>query len=31
MTTYHSYGVNLTKGQVEKLGRAYKSNSAITN
>ena len=30
MTSYQSYGVKLTKGQLEKLGRAYKSNSAIT-
>lgn len=27
MTSYQSYGVKLTE---EKLGRAYKSNSAIT-
>ena len=30
MTSYQSYGVKLTKGQLEKLGRAYKSNSSIT-
>ena len=30
MTSYQSYGVKLTRGQLEKLGRAYKSNLAIT-
>ena len=30
MTSYQSYGVKLTKRQLEKLGRAVKSNSAIT-
>ena len=30
MTKYYSYGVSLSKGQVEKLSRAYNNNSAIT-
>ena len=30
MTKYYSYGVSLSKGQLEKLLRAYKNNSAIT-
>lgn len=30
MTSYHSYGVKLSEGQLEKLSRAYKNNSAIT-
>ena len=30
MTTYHQYKVNLSKGQKDKLGRAFKANSAIT-
>ena len=30
MTTYHPYKVNLSKGQKDKLGRAFKANSAIT-
>ena len=30
MTTYHPYKVNLLKGQKDKLGRAFKANSAIT-
>ena len=30
MTKYYSYGVSLSKGQLEKLSRAYKNNSAIT-
>ena len=30
MTKYHPYGVSLSKGQLEKLSRAYNNNSAIT-
>ena len=30
MTKYSSYGVSLSKGQLEKLSRAYNNNSAIT-
>ena len=30
MTTYYSYGVNLSKGQRLKLAKAYANNSAIT-
>ena len=30
MTKYYSYGVSLSKGQVEGLLRAYHSNSAKT-
>ena len=30
MTTYYSYGVSLSKGQLEKLSRTYNNNSAIT-
>ena len=30
MTKYYSYGVSLSKGQLEKLLRAYNNNSAIT-
>ena len=30
MTKYYSYGVSLSKGQLEKLTRAYNNNSAIT-
>ena len=30
MTTYHAYGVSLSKGQLEKLSRAYNNDSAIT-
>ena len=30
MTKYYSYGVSLSKGQFEKLSRAYNYNSAIT-
>ena len=30
MTTYHPYKVNLSKEQKDKLGRAFKANSAIT-
>ena len=30
MTKYYSYGVSLSKGQWEKLSRAYNNNSAIT-
>ena len=30
MTKYYSYGVSLSKGQLEKLSRAYNNNSAIT-
>ena len=30
MTKYYSYGVSLSKGQYEKLSRAYNNNSAIT-
>ena len=29
MTKYYSYGVSLSKGQLEKLSRAYNNNSAI--
>ena len=29
MTNYYSYGVSLSKGQLEKLSRAYNNNSAI--
>ena len=30
MTKYYPYGVSLSKGQFEKLSRAYNNNSAIT-
>ena len=30
MTKCYSYGVSLSKGQLEKLSRAYNNNSAIT-
>lgn len=30
MTSYHSYGVSLSDGQKEKLGKAYRNNSAVT-
>ena len=30
MTKYYPYGVSLSKGQLEKLSRAYNKNSAIT-
>ena len=30
MTNYYAYGVSLSKGQLEKLSRAYNNNSAIT-
>ena len=30
MTKYYSHGVSLSKGQLEKLSRAYNNNSAIT-
>ena len=30
MTKYYSSGVSLSKGQLEKLSRAYNNNSAIT-
>ena len=30
MTKYYSYGVSLSKGQWEKLSRAYINNTAIT-
>ena len=30
MTTYHSYGVSLSKGQKNKLAKAWRENSAIT-
>ena len=30
MTKYYSYGVSLSKGQLEKFSRAYNNNSAIT-
>ena len=30
MTQYFPYGVKLSKGQLEKLSRAYSNNSAIT-
>ena len=30
MTNDCSYGVSLSKGQLEKLSRAYNNNSAIT-
>ena len=30
MTKYYSYGVSLSKGQLEKLSRVYNNNSAIT-
>ena len=30
MTKYYAYGVSLSKGQLEKLSRAYINNSAIT-
>ena len=30
MTKYYPYGVSLSKGQLEKLLRAYNNNSAIT-
>ena len=30
MTKYYSYGVSLSKGQLEKLSRVYNNNSATT-
>ena len=30
MTTYHPYGVSLSKGQLQKLSRAYNEKSPIT-
>ena len=30
MTKYYPYGVSLSKGQMEKLSRAYNNNSTIT-
>ena len=30
MTQYHSYGVKLSKNQLDKLAKAYRNNSAIT-
>ena len=30
MTSYHSYEIKLSEGQLEKLARAYKNNSVIT-
>ena len=30
MTKYYAYGVSLSKGQLQKLSRAYNNNSAIT-
>ena len=30
MTTYHPYGVSLSKGQLQKLSRAYNKQSGIT-
>ena len=30
MTKYYPYGVSLSKGQLEKLSRAYNNNSAMT-
>ena len=30
MTIYYPYGVSVSKGQLEKLSRAYNNNSAIT-
>ena len=30
MTTYHPYGVSLSKGQLQKLSRAYNTQSPIT-
>ena len=30
MTKYYPYGLSLSKGQLEKLSRAYNNNSAIT-
>ena len=30
MKKYYPYGVSLSKGQLEKLSRAYNNNSAIT-
>jgi len=30
MANYHSYGVSLSNGQLQKLSRAYNNNSAIT-
>ena len=30
MTKYYPYGVSLSRGQLEKLSRAYNNNSAIT-
>ena len=30
MANDHSYGVSLSKGQLQKLSRAYNNNSAIT-
>lgn len=30
MANYHSYGVSLSKGQLQKLSRAYNNNSVIT-
>ena len=30
MANYHSYDVSLSKGQLQKISRAYNNNSAIT-
>lgn len=30
MADYHSYDVSLSKGQLQKISRAYNNNSAIT-
>ena len=30
MANYSSYGVSLSKGQLQKVSRAYNNNSAIT-
>ena len=30
MTTYHPFKVNLSKGQIEKLAKAYKTSSPLT-
>ena len=30
MTTYHPYKINLTRGQKEKVARAYKTSSPLT-
>ena len=30
MANYNSYGVSLSKGQLQKVSRAYNNNSAIT-